>query len=75
MTPFLFTLAFIAGLIIIDRNVGHFLELQLKRLGLAFEMFLFKLKMEYEIKMIWLNKRKYERMAKEILRDLGHEPD
>jgi hypothetical protein len=53
-----------------DFNVVHFLYLQFKRLELAIEKFFFRIRLEWGIFIMRYNKRKYLKMAQEILEDL-----
>lgn len=70
MTNYLLFFGFVIALCIIDFNVIRFLDLQLKRAELAVEKFFFRIKLEWDIYMINHNKKKYLKMAKEILKDL-----
>lgn len=70
---YIYFFAFLAALCIIDFNIIHFIQLQLKRLDLAVERFFFLVKLRYEIFAIrrgWFDK-KFERMAADIIKDLG----
>lgn len=61
---------FVIVLCILDHNIIHWIYLQFKRFELAVEKFFFRIKLEYDIFIIKYNKRKYLKMAKEILADL-----
>jgi hypothetical protein len=67
---YIFFFGFLIALCIIDFNVVHFLYLQFKRLELAIEKFFFRIRLEWDIFIMRYNKRKYLKMAKEILEDL-----
>jgi hypothetical protein len=70
MINYIYFFVFILALIIIDFNVAHWIYLQYKRFELAVEKFFFRIKLEFDIFIIRYNKRKYLKMAKEILADL-----
>lgn len=70
MTNYLLFFGFVIALCVIDFNVLRFLDLQVKRLELAVEKFVFRIKLEYDIFMIKRNKDKYLKIAKEILADI-----
>jgi hypothetical protein len=70
VTNYFLFFGFLIALCIIDFNIVHFLDLQIKRLGLAIEKFFFRIKLEFDIFIIKYNKRKYLKMAQEILKDL-----
>lgn len=70
VTNYLFFFGFLIALCIIDFNIVHFLYLQFKRLELAVEKFFFRIKLEFDIFIMRYNKRKYLKMAQEILQDL-----
>ena len=70
VTNYLLFFGFLLALCIIDFNIVHYLYLQYKRLELAVEMFFFRIKLEWGIFIIKYNKRKYLKMAQEILEDL-----
>ena len=70
VTNYLLFFGFLIALCIIDFNIVHFLYLQYKRAELAVEKFFFRIKLEFDIFIIRYNKRKYLKMAKEILADL-----
>ena len=70
VTNYILFFGFLLALCIIDFNVVRFLDLQLQRLGLALRAFPMRLKLEYDIFIIRHNKRKYLKMAEEILKDL-----
>ena len=67
---YIYFFVFILALIIIDFNVAHWIYLQYKRFELAVETFFFRIKLEFDIFIIQYNKRKYLKMAQEILKDL-----
>ena len=73
MTTYLLLFGFLLALCIIDFNVVKFLDLQLQGLQLALRAFPLRLKLEYDIFIIRYNKRKYLKMAEEILKDLNKE--
>ena len=70
VTNYILLFGFLLALCIIDFNIVHYLDLQLRRLGLALRAFPLRLKLEYDIFIIRHNKRKYLKMAEEILKDL-----
>jgi len=70
VTNYLFFFGFLIALCIIDFNIVHFLYLQFKRFELAVEKFFFRIRLEWDIFIMRYNKRKYLKMAKEILEDL-----
>jgi hypothetical protein len=70
VTNYLLFFGFLIALCIIDFNIVHFLYLQYKRAELAVEKFFFRIKLEFDIFIIRYNKRKYLKMAQEILKDL-----
>ena len=70
VTNYLLFFGFLLALCIIDFNIVHYLDLQLRRLGLALRAFPMRLKLEFDIFIIRHNKRKYLKMAQEILKDL-----
>ena len=73
VTTYLLLFGFLLALCIIDFNVVKFLDLQLQGLQLALRAFPLRLKLEYDIFIIRYNKRKYLKMAEEILKDLNKE--
>ena len=75
MTNYIYFFVFILALIIIDFNVAHWIYLQFKRFELAVEKFFFRIKLEFDIFIIRYNKRKYLKMAKEILKDLENKDE
>ena len=66
---YIYFFVFLTALCVVDFNVVRFLYLQFKRLELALEKFFFRIKLEYDILIIRYNKRKYLKMAQEILKD------
>lgn len=70
MTYSLYAVAVIIALYILEPLLPEWLSLQLQRLSLFFSTSLFRLKMEWELYLIKYQKKKYERMAADILRDL-----
>ncbi|AGK86730.1 hypothetical protein S-CBP2_0024 [Synechococcus phage S-CBP2] len=70
MINYIYFFVFILALIIIDFNVAHWIYLQYKRFELAVETFFFRIRLEFDIFIIRYNKRKYMKMAQEILKDL-----
>ena len=70
VTNYLLFFGFLLALCIIDFNIVRFLDLQVQRFTLAIEKFVFRIKLEFDIFIIRYNKRKYLKMAKEILSDL-----
>ena len=70
VTNYFLFFGFLLALCIIDFNVVHYLDLQLQRLGLALRSLPLRLKLEYDIFIIKHNKRKYLKMAAEIIKDL-----
>ena len=70
MTAYLLLFGFLLALCIIDFNIVKFLDLQLQVLQLAIRALPLRLKLEYDIFFIRFNKRKYLKMADEILKDL-----
>ena len=75
MTNYIYFFVFILALIIIDFNVAHWIYLQFKRFELAVEKFFFRIRLEFDIFIIRYNKRKYLKMAKEILKDLENKDE
>lgn len=75
MTNYIYFFVFILALIIIDFNVAHWIYLQFKRFELAVEKFFFRIRLEFGIFIIRYNKRKYLKMAKEILKDLENKDE
>lgn len=70
---YIYFFAFLAALCVIDFNMIHWLQLQVKRLDLAVERFFFLLKLRidiFTIKRGWQDK-KFERMADELMKELG----
>lgn len=57
----------------LDKNVLPFLWLKVREADLAVERFFFRLKLEKDILIIRFSKKKYERMAQDILNDLKNE--
>lgn len=70
VTNYLFFFGFLIALCIIDFNIVQFFYLQFKRLGLAIETFFFRIRLEWDIFFMRFNKRKYLKMAQEILKDI-----
>lgn len=75
VTNYLLFFGFLIALCIIDFNIVRFLDLQVKRFELAVEKFFFRLKLEWDIFIIKYNKRKYLKMAQEILKDLENKDE
>lgn len=75
LTNYILFFGFLAALCIIDFNIVRLLVLQVKRLELAVERFLFQIRLEFDILVIRYNKRRYLKMAKEILNDLEKKAD
>lgn len=75
MTNYYLFFVFVIALCVIDHNIIHWLYLQFKRAELAVEKFFFRLKLEYDIYMIKHNKKKYLKMAQEILKDLENKDE
>ena len=75
VTNYLLFFGFLIALCIIDFNVVHFLYLQVQRLILAVEKFFFRIRLEFDILLIRYNKRKYLKIAKEILADLENKDE
>lgn len=67
---YIYFFAFLAALVIVDFNVIRYLWLKWQELCLNVERFLFRLKLEKDILLIRYNKRKYLKMAQDILKDL-----
>lgn len=65
---YLFSL--ITALCLLDRNVLEFLCLKVEETKLNYERFKMLLRLEWDIFMIRFQHKKYERMAKEILKEL-----
>lgn len=70
MTYTLYLGAVVLALYILEPLLPEWLTLQLQRLSLFLNTFLFRLKMEWDLYLIRFQKNKYERMAQDILRDL-----
>jgi hypothetical protein len=70
MTYTLYLGAVVLALYILEPLMPEWLSLQLQRLSLFMNTFLFRLKMEWDLYLIRFQKNKYERMAQDILRDL-----
>lgn len=70
---YIYFFVFVGALCVIDFNIVRFLHLQFKRFELAVESFFFRLKLEFDIFIIRYNKRKYLKMAQEILKDLNND--
>lgn len=70
MSNYYLFFVFVIALCVIDHNIIHWLYLQYKRAELAVEKFFFRLRLEYDIYMIKHSKKKYLKMAQEILKDL-----
>lgn len=75
MTNYILFFGLLVALCIIDFNIVRFLILQVKRLELAVERLLFQIRLEFDILVIRYNKRRYLKMAKEILNDLEKKAD
>ena len=69
---YLYFFGFLLALAFLDFNLIHWAVLQIKRLDLAVEKFLFMLKLRFEIWQIrnGFQDKKFERMADELLNEL-----
>jgi hypothetical protein len=72
MTPIVFTLAVLVGLILYDPNMGEFILLQWKRFELAAERLAFMAKLRFEMWQIrnGFQDKKFKRMADELIKEL-----
>jgi hypothetical protein len=61
----------VVALAIIDQNLVRWSILQVQRLGLAVEMFVFRVRLEYQIRNDFKDMDKYMEMAKDLRKDLG----
>jgi hypothetical protein len=61
----------VVALAIIDQNLVRWSILQAQRLELAVEMFVFRVRLEYQIRKDFKDMNKYMEMAKDLRKDLG----
>lgn len=66
----LYICVLLVGLAIVDLNIILYLSLKARQLIHECEKLMFRLKLEWEIREIMSNKKRYQKMAEDILKDL-----
>lgn len=72
---YVWLLGFLGALIILDRNIADYIILQFKRVGLAYRSLLMRAQLEKDIFFIKHSKTKYLKEARDLLKELGVEPN